>query len=92
MTVEVHFPTLTVDKAPGTGQDVNDVRLDQPFTWTVTITNTDPVASAFNVDATDILPEGWTYDLGSASVVTPARPPLIRRVRPTPGCATMRPR
>ncbi len=71
VTVEVHFPTLVVDKAPGLGQDVDDVRLDQPFTWTITITNTDPVASAYGVDASDVLPEGWTYDPASATVTTP---------------------
>ncbi len=71
VTVEVHFPTLSVDKAPGIGQDVDDVRLDQPFTWTITITNTDAVAPAHNVDVSDVLPEGWTYDPASATVTTP---------------------
>ncbi len=82
VTVEVHFPTLTVDKAAGTGQDVDDVRLDQPFTWTITITNTDTVASAFDVDATDVLPEGWTYDPASASVTTPYGTTSVE-----PGCS-----
>ena len=71
VTVEVHFPELTINKAATVGQDSTDVRLDQPFSWTITVTNTDSVASAFNIDITDVLPDGWTYDVGSATVTTP---------------------
>ncbi len=70
-TVEVHFPDLSVDKSAGPGQDVTDVRLDESFTWVITITSTDATAAAYNVEAQDILPEGWTYDVGSAIVTTP---------------------
>ncbi|MDH3680139.1 MAG: isopeptide-forming domain-containing fimbrial protein, partial [Acidimicrobiia bacterium] len=71
VTVEVHFPTLTVAKAAAGGQDVTDARLDTSFTWTITVTNTDAVAPAFGIDVVDQLPEGWTYDTGSAQVTTP---------------------
>ena len=71
VSVEVHFPDLAVTKQPTVGQDPTDVRLDQPFSWTVVVTNTDAVAAAFEVDVTDVLPVGWTYDLGSALVTTP---------------------
>ncbi|MCB0990119.1 MAG: DUF11 domain-containing protein [Acidimicrobiales bacterium] len=68
--VEVHFPDLDVAKAPTSG-DPTDVRLDQPFSWTITVTNADPSAPAYNVDISDTLPAGWTYDASSAQVTTP---------------------
>lgn len=71
VTVEVHFPDLSVNKSATSGQDPTDARLDQPFSWTITVANDDAVAPAFNVDVTDVLPDGWTYDPGSASVTTP---------------------
>ena len=71
VSVEVHFPDLAVTKQPMFGQDSTDVRLDQPFSWVIVVTNTDAVAPAFDVDVDDVLPEGWTYDLGSAQVITP---------------------
>ncbi len=71
VSVEVHFPELGIVKTATTGQDINDVRFDESFSWTVVVTNTDAVASAFNVDLVDILPEGWTYDANSARITTP---------------------
>ena len=71
VTVEMHFPVLDVVKSATTGQDSSDVRLDQSFSWTVVVTNTDAVAPAFNVDLVDVLPVGWTYDATSALVTTP---------------------
>lgn len=71
VVIEVHFPDLVIDKTEATGQDVTDVRLNAPFTWELTVTNDDTVASAFNVDITDVLPAGWTYVTGSATVTTP---------------------
>ncbi len=71
VTVEVRFPDLGVVKSATTGQDSNDVRLDAPFSWTIVITNNDVSASAFNVDLSDVLPVGWTYDANSALITTP---------------------
>ena len=71
VTVEVHFPSLSIVKTESTGQDFTDVRFDAPFGWDLTVTNPSTVASAFNVDITDTLPEGWTYVPGSALVTTP---------------------
>lgn len=71
VTVEVHFPDLEITKDPTAGEDRNDVRLDDSFSWTVVVTNTDAVASAYNVDVADVLPEGWVYDANSARVTTP---------------------
>ncbi|MCP3937918.1 MAG: isopeptide-forming domain-containing fimbrial protein [Actinomycetia bacterium] len=68
--VEVHFPQLSVTKAPTSG-DPTDVRRDVPFSWTVVVTNTDAVAAAYNVNVSDVLPAGWTYDTASAQVTTP---------------------
>lgn len=70
-TVEVHFPDLSVVKDPTAGEDRNDVRLDESFSWTVVVTSTDTTASAFNVDLVDVLPPGWVYDANSARVTTP---------------------
>ncbi|MGI9614013.1 MAG: SdrD B-like domain-containing protein, partial [Acidimicrobiales bacterium] len=70
-TIEVHFPELSIVTVPATGQDITDVLLDQPFTWEITVTNVDPIASAYNVDVVDVLPEGWTFDPGSATTTTP---------------------
>lgn len=83
VTVEVHFPDLDVVKEPTAGEDRNDVRLDESFSWTVVITNTDPVASAFNVDLVDVLPEGWVYDANSARVTTP----FVTNVAVEPTCS-----
>lgn len=83
VTVEVRFPDLGIVKSPTTGQDSNDVRLDESFSWTVVVTNNDTSASAFNVDLVDVLPEGWVYDANSARVTTP----FVTNVAVEPSCS-----
>ncbi len=71
VTIELHFPDLSIAKQPVAPSDAGDARLDEPFTWEFTITNLDTAAAAYDVDAADILPPGWTYVPGSAVVTTP---------------------
>jgi len=70
-TIEVHFPEVTILKDHVPPDNDQDARLDEPFTWRLTIENTDSVASLYGVDVTDILPVGWTYVPNSAVVTTP---------------------
>ncbi len=71
VTIELHFPELSIAKQPVAPSDAGDARLDEPFTWQFTIANLDPTAAAYDVDAVDVLPPGWTYVPGSATVATP---------------------
>jgi large repetitive protein len=69
VTVEVHFPELTLTKTAV--DDATDARIDENFTWSIVVENTAPVASAFAVDVADTLPAGWVYVPGTALVTTP---------------------
>ncbi len=71
VTVEVHTPELTVTKQPAADEDGSDVRLDQTFTWELTIENNDVTAPAFDVDIADTLPPGWVYVPLSTTITTP---------------------
>ncbi len=71
VTVEVYFPDPNIEKTHVPPSDPADARVDEPFTWQLTITNLDTVADLFGVDAVDNLPPGWTYVPGSAMVTTP---------------------
>ncbi len=68
-TVEVHFPDVSVDKRAV--DDFSDARLGQSFRFQLRVSNADATATAFDVDVTDVLPAGWSYDPGSA---TPSAP------------------
>ncbi len=70
VTINLAFPAMTVDKTTGlaTFPDTGDAELLQSFPWRVVVTNASPVAGAFDIDVTDVLPPNWTYDAGSAVV------------------------
>lgn len=76
-TIEVHFPELTITKEELAPSDASNAILDQPFTWRIVVTNSDTVATAFDVDVTDALPRfltlpgAWTYVPASAVVTSP---------------------
>ena len=71
VVVEAHTPDLVIVTTPAAGEDPTDVRLDEAFRWRIEVTNTDPTASAFDVDVVDDLPAGWSYVPLSAVVTTP---------------------
>ncbi len=59
-------PTLSIVKTTTAGSDVGQAVIGQPFTWTVTVTNTSPlkpegVRTAHGIDVTDALPPNWRY-------------------------------
>lgn len=76
-TIEVHFPELGIEKDEVSPSDASNAVLDEPYTWEIVVTNTDTVATAFDVDVTDTLPAfaalpgAWTYVAGSALVTSP---------------------
>ena len=63
-TVTPGLPKLTVTK---TLLDGPPSYLGQPTRWQFVVTNTGP-ATAYDVDASDLLPTSWAYDSGSARI------------------------
>ena len=63
-TVTPGLPRLTVTK---TLLDGPPSYLGQPTRWQFVVTNTGP-ATAYDVDASDLLPTSWAYDSGSARI------------------------
>ncbi|WP_435745934.1 LPXTG cell wall anchor domain-containing protein [Nocardioides sp. SYSU DS0663] len=57
----------------------------EPTRWEIAVTNTGP-ATAYDVDAEDVLPEHWTYDAGTARVSVAGAPATA--VEPTVDGAT----
>lgn len=66
VTQTVHLPDLTIAKTVGSGAESANAELDAPFTWRVTLSNPDTVATAFDVDFSDTLPAGWVYNAGAS--------------------------
>jgi fimbrial isopeptide formation D2 family protein/uncharacterized repeat protein (TIGR01451 family) len=67
-TVTLVYPKPQLTK--GTVSDASDARIGQPFTYSLTVTNAATAASLYGTDITDVLPAGWTYVAGSATVVS----------------------
>jgi fimbrial isopeptide formation D2 family protein/uncharacterized repeat protein (TIGR01451 family) len=65
-TVTLVYPKPQLTKAAVS--DASDARIGQPFTYSLTVTNAATVASLYNANITDVLPAGWTYVPGSATV------------------------
>jgi fimbrial isopeptide formation D2 family protein/uncharacterized repeat protein (TIGR01451 family) len=70
-TVTMQFPTVVDTKATPNG---NVAYANTPFEWSIAATNSNAVASADTVDATDTLPPNWSYDAGTATIVFPTGP------------------
>jgi uncharacterized repeat protein (TIGR01451 family)/fimbrial isopeptide formation D2 family protein len=62
VTLTVHLPGTQVVK---TVANSGNAEINQPLQWTLTISNTDSVASLNDIDVTDVLPSGWNYVAGS---------------------------
>ncbi|MCU0257444.1 MAG: DUF11 domain-containing protein, partial [Solirubrobacteraceae bacterium] len=65
--VTIRRPQLSLVKTTGLpgSPDTGDARIGEPFPWRVVVTNGATTASAFAVDVTDTLPDGWDYVAGS---------------------------
>ncbi|CAB4573211.1 MAG: DUF11 domain-containing protein [Actinobacteria bacterium] len=87
VTMTVGFPNVTVVKSAL--DDATDARAGVDFTWRIVATNqlAEPTAPAFGVDLSDVLPAGWVYATGTATVVTPYGSASVEPVC-TPSCAT----
>ncbi len=87
VTMTVGFPNVTIVKT--TVDDATDARVGVGFTWRIVATNqtTEPTAAAYGVDIDDVLPAGWVYQVGSASITTPYGTVTTDPVC-TPNCAT----
>ena len=66
--VTLDYPKPTITKAALS--DATDARIGQAFTYSLTVTNAATVASLYKTNLSDVLPAGWTYVSGSATVVT----------------------
>ncbi len=67
-TVTLNYPSPTIVKTAVS--DATDARVGQPFTYALTVGNISPNAPLYGADVVDVLPTGWTYVPGSASVVS----------------------
>ncbi|CAM3545434.1 hypothetical protein [Nocardioides zeicaulis] len=69
-SVRAALPHVTIDKtAVGSGT----AYIGEPQQWRLAITSTGD-STAYGVDATDRLPQGWTYDSGTARVSVAGAP------------------
>jgi uncharacterized repeat protein (TIGR01451 family)/fimbrial isopeptide formation D2 family protein len=78
--LDVRLPDLSVVKTTG-GPGFPDsavAEIGEPFPWRVTVRNQSTHAMAESVDVQDVLPAGWTYVAGSASLAPggPAAPAI----------------
>lgn len=87
VTMTVGFPHVAVAKTAV--DDATDARVGTGFTWQIVATNqaTEPTAAAYGVDVDDVLPAGWVYQTGSATVTTPYGTTTTNPTC-TPDCAT----
>ena len=67
-TVTPVFPAVTLGKVPNNGTVAYS---GQPFAWKLTMTNAVGAGNAASVTPTDVLPENWTYQTGSAYITYP---------------------
>lgn len=65
-TVTLNYPKPTIVKTPVS--DATDARIGQPFTYSLTVGNSSPNAPLYGTDVVDVLPAGWSYVAGSATV------------------------
>jgi uncharacterized repeat protein (TIGR01451 family)/fimbrial isopeptide formation D2 family protein len=68
--LDVRLPDLSVVKTTGRPglPDSAVAEIGEPFPWRVTVRNQSTHAVAESVDVEDVLPVGWTYVAGSASL------------------------
>jgi len=85
-TVTPSFPRVDAVKTTPSGPSGDIAYINQPFTWTITLTNNGG-SRAYDVDAVDVLPNNWTYVPGSAQVSVPGQPtgPIDPTVSPVTG-------
>jgi fimbrial isopeptide formation D2 family protein/uncharacterized repeat protein (TIGR01451 family) len=67
VALPAEFPNLSANKTPNNGTAL----AGQPFSWTVTITNSATEAVADTAAVTDTLPPSWSYDTGSTTITFP---------------------
>ena len=65
-TVTLRYPEPALAKSAVS--DATDARIGQPFTWSLTASNSSDLAPLVGADLTDILPAGWSYVPGSTTV------------------------
>ncbi len=82
VTLTVEFPDLVLVKTPAAGMDATDARVGQDFRWRLEVFN-DGNQGAYDVDVDDVLPTGWVYQAGSATLDTGSGP--IALADPTGG-------
>ena len=84
VSLTVEFPDLVIEKAPAAGMDASDARIDEAFRWRLVVNNGGD-ATAYEIDVDDVLPTGWHYVAGSATIERPAGAPATPLVNPLGG-------